>query len=61
MPTISASFHILASHKAKLPFYLYSYCLMPNHFHVLIEMQVDPVNRTSDQYGQKTTIELGGC
>jgi putative transposase len=27
----------LASQKRKLPFYLYAYCLMPNHFHLLIE------------------------
>ena len=29
----------------KLPFYLYAYCLMPNHVHLLIEMQDDPISR----------------
>jgi putative transposase len=36
---------ILQQQKAKLPFYLYAYCLMPNHLHLLIEMQDDPVSR----------------
>ena len=36
---------ILATQKAKLPFYLYAYCLMPNHVHLLIEMQHDPLSR----------------
>ncbi len=36
---------ILQQQKAKLPFYLYAYCLMPNHVHLLIEMQDDPVSR----------------
>ncbi len=36
---------IVERQKAKLPFYLYSYCLMPNHVHLLIEMQDDPVSR----------------
>lgn len=36
---------ILSTQKSKLPFYLYAYCLMPNHFHLLIEMQEDPVSR----------------
>ena len=36
---------ILQLQKSKLPFYLYAYCLMPNHFHLLVEMQDDPVSR----------------
>jgi len=36
---------ILARQKSELPFYLYAYCLMPNHLHLLIEMQDDPVSR----------------
>src|SRR5438128_641367 len=36
---------ILAAQKTKLPFYLYGYCLMPNHVHLLIEMQHDPLSR----------------
>jgi len=36
---------ILVQQKAKLPFYLYAYCLMPNHVHLLIEMQDDPLSR----------------
>lgn len=36
---------ILAIQKSKLPFYLYAYCLMPNHLHLLIEMQEDPLSR----------------
>lgn len=36
---------VLDQQKAKLPFYLYAYCLMPNHVHLLIEMQDDPLSR----------------
>jgi REP element-mobilizing transposase RayT len=36
---------LLAQQKAKLPFYLYSYCLMPNHFHLLIERRDDSISR----------------
>jgi len=36
---------ILAQQKSKLPFYLYAYCLMPNHVHLLIEMRDDPISR----------------
>ncbi|HSB08939.1 MAG TPA: transposase [Blastocatellia bacterium] len=35
----------LASQKAKRPFYLYAYCLMPNHVHLLTEMLDDPMSR----------------
>jgi REP-associated tyrosine transposase len=35
----------LAKQKAKLPFYLYAYCLMPNHVHLLMERQRDVISR----------------
>jgi REP-associated tyrosine transposase len=35
----------LARQKAKLPFYLYAYCLMPNHVHLLLERQQDSISR----------------
>jgi len=35
----------LESQKAKRPFYLYAYCLMPNHVHILGEMMDDPMSR----------------
>ena len=28
---------LVASQKVRLPFYLYAYCLMPNHVHRLVE------------------------
>jgi REP element-mobilizing transposase RayT len=36
---------LLERQKAKLPFYLYAYCLMPNHFHLLIERRDDSISR----------------
>jgi putative transposase len=36
---------LLQRQKSKLPFYLYAYCLMPNHVHLLIEMQDDRISR----------------
>ena len=36
---------LLERQKSKLPFYLYAYCLMPNHVHLLAEMQDDPISR----------------
>jgi putative transposase len=35
----------LANQKARLPFYLYAYCLMPNHIHLLVERQEDSISR----------------
>ena len=35
---------LLKSQKTKRPFYLYAYCLMPNHFHLLIERRDDPIS-----------------
>jgi REP element-mobilizing transposase RayT len=36
---------VLVEQKANLPFYLYAYCLMPNHFHLLIEMRDHSISR----------------
>jgi putative transposase len=36
---------LLSVQKSKLPFYLYAYCLMTNHVHLLIERQADTVGR----------------
>jgi REP element-mobilizing transposase RayT len=35
----------LSDQKAKLPFFLYAYCLMPNHVHLLVERQEDSISR----------------
>ena len=44
---------ILAVQKAKLPFYLYGYCLMPNHLHLLLEMQHDAVSRIMQRSAER--------
>jgi putative transposase len=36
---------LVGAQKEKLKFYLYSYCLMTNHVHLLIERQADPIGR----------------
>jgi REP element-mobilizing transposase RayT len=36
---------LLALQKRKLPFFLYAYCLMTNHVHLLIERQADTIGR----------------
>jgi len=36
---------LLTVEKTKLPFFLYAYCLMSNHVHLLIERQVNTVGR----------------
>src|SRR5262245_11195560 len=36
---------LLGSQKTRLPFYLYAYCLMPNHLHLLIERREDASSR----------------
>jgi REP element-mobilizing transposase RayT len=36
---------ILEQQKSRLPFYLYAYCLMPNHFHLLIEMRDESISQ----------------
>ncbi|MCB4791672.1 MAG: transposase [Elusimicrobia bacterium] len=35
---------LLSEIKIKYPFYLYSYCLMPSHFHLLIEAKETPLS-----------------
>lgn len=56
----------LESQKAKRPFYLYAYCLMPNHVHLLAEMQDDPISRvmqalltTYSQYHNRKYRKVG--
>lgn len=36
---------LLAVQKRKLPFFLYAYCLMPNHVHLLIERQAATIGQ----------------
>jgi len=36
---------LLGAQKRKLPFFLYAYCLMTNHVHLLIERQADTIGR----------------
>jgi putative transposase len=36
---------LLAALKERLPFYLYAYCLMTNHIHLLVERMTDDVGR----------------
>lgn len=36
---------LLAVEKVRLPFFLYAYCLMTNHVHLLIERREDPIGR----------------
>jgi putative transposase len=36
---------LLEAVKEKLPFYLYAYCLMTNHIHLLIERRGDDIGR----------------
>ncbi|CAN5407637.1 hypothetical protein BH20ACI2_BH20ACI2_14260 [soil metagenome] len=36
---------LLGSQKSKVPFYLYAYCLMTNHIHLLIERMTDDIGR----------------
>lgn len=36
---------LFSAQKMKLPFFLYAYCLMTNHVHLLIERQTDAVGR----------------
>src|ERR1700752_4026815 len=36
---------LLAIQKARLPFYLYAYCLMPNHVHLLMERRQNAISR----------------
>ena len=36
---------LLTEAKTKLPFYLYAYCLMPNHVHLLVERRQEAIGR----------------
>jgi len=36
---------LIAVQKVRLPFFLYAYCLMPNHLHLLIERRADTIGR----------------
>jgi REP element-mobilizing transposase RayT len=36
---------LLAKQKTKLPFFLYAYCLMSNHVHLLMERQADAIGQ----------------
>ena len=36
---------LVETQKARLPFFLYAYCLMPNHIHLLIERRQDAMSR----------------
>jgi len=40
---------LLAVQKVRLPFFLYAYCLMTNHVHLLIERQADSIGRIMNQ------------
>ena len=47
---------LLSIQKEKLPFYLYAYCLMTNHIHLLLERRVDDIGKIMHRlltgYGQ---------
>ena len=43
------SLSLLAVQKVRLPFFLYAYCLMTNHVHLLIERQADSIGRIMNQ------------
>ena len=51
--------------KRKLPFFLYAYCLMPNHFHLLIERRGDFISqimrRLLTAYSQYHNRKYGKC
>jgi REP element-mobilizing transposase RayT len=51
--------------KRKLPFYLYAYCLMPNHFHLLIERREDFISQIMQRlltaYSQYHNRKYGKC
>ena len=47
----------LERQKAKLPFYLYAYCLMPNHVHLLFRVQDVPMAQLMDAWKGYTAKE----
>jgi putative transposase len=54
---------LLSVQKGKLPFYLYAYCLMTNHFHLLIERQAETIGKIMQRvlsgYGQRSKSGSG--
>jgi REP element-mobilizing transposase RayT len=40
---------LLTVQKAKIGFYLYAYCLMSNHFHLLVERQAEAVGQMKER------------
>jgi putative transposase len=57
---------IMNAQKSKLPFYMYAYCLMPNHIHLLIERREDSVSKimqrvltTYSQYHNRKYKKIG--
>src|ERR1700733_4215711 len=57
---------IIQVQKSKIPFYLYAYCLMPNHIHLLIERREDSVSKimqrvltTYSQYHNRKYKKIG--
>lgn len=46
MKTTKKSYLCLRRRNRALPFFLYAYCLMTNHFHLLMERQADTIGRT---------------
>ena len=50
--------NLVASVKARYPFTLHAYCLMTNHFHLLITTSNDPIWKIMQLYNE---IALHGC
>jgi REP element-mobilizing transposase RayT len=48
---------ILEHQKSRLPFYLYAYCLMPNHLHLLVERRHDSISRY-EYSGHRAYVEM---
>ena len=53
---------LLAIQKRRLPFFLYAYCLMSNHVHLLIERKADAIGRIMHRvltgYSQYITVDI---
>ena len=53
---------LLEAQKTKLPLYLYAYCLMPNHPHLLVERRDEPISRIMPRLlTANTTIVESWC
>jgi putative transposase len=57
---------IVQAQKSKMPFYLYAYCLMPNHIHLLIERRDESISKimqrvltTYSQYHNRKYNKIG--